>query len=149
MGGAVYPVAADLLADRYALRGRFDQILLDAPCSGSGTLGRRPEIRWRLREEDLKLLASRQDRMLAAAADLLAPGGSLVYAVCSIEPEEGESVVARFLERNKEFRRADPRPALPAAAHQLIDSDGFLRTSSANEGLDGFFAALIVREKKR
>jgi 16S rRNA (cytosine967-C5)-methyltransferase len=149
MGGAVYPVVADLLADRYALRGRFDQILLDAPCSGSGTLGRRPEIRWRLREEDLKLLASRQDRMLTAAADLLAPGGSLVYAVCSIEPEEGESVVARFLERNKEFRRADPRPALPAAAHQLIDSDGFLRTSSANEGLDGFFAALIVREKKR
>jgi 16S rRNA (cytosine967-C5)-methyltransferase len=142
--GAVFPVAADLLSARPALRGQFDQILLDAPCSGSGTLGRRPEIRWRLREENLKLLASRQDRLLAAAADMLAPGGSLVYAVCSVEPEEGESVVAKFLERNREFRSADPRPALPEPAHRLVGSDRFLRTSPANEGLDGFFAALVV-----
>ena len=93
---AVLPVRADM-ATRPPLRGRFDQILLDAPCSGTGTLRRHPEIRWRLREEDLKLLAARQDRLLASAADLLVAGGTLVYAVCSMEPEEGEQVIERFL----------------------------------------------------
>jgi 16S rRNA (cytosine967-C5)-methyltransferase len=144
-GERVVPVRADMASGPAPLRGPFDQVLLDAPCSGSGTLGRRPEIRWRLREEDLKLLASRQESLLAAAAELLAPGGSLVYSVCSIEPEEGEDVVARFLDRHRGFRRSDPRPALPAIAHGLVHADGSLRTSPAKEGLDGFYAVLLTR----
>lgn len=75
-------------------RQRFDRILLDAPCSGTGTLGRNPEIKWRLRSEDLVDLQRRQIALLAHALDALAPGGLLVYATCSLEPEENEEVIA-------------------------------------------------------
>jgi 16S rRNA (cytosine967-C5)-methyltransferase len=74
-------------------RGRFDRILVDAPCSGTGTLGRNPEIKWRLRPEDLDDLARRQQALLANALALLEPGGVLVYATCSLEPEENRGVV--------------------------------------------------------
>jgi 16S rRNA (cytosine967-C5)-methyltransferase len=143
---SVLPLRADLESVPLPLRGPFDQVLLDAPCSGSGTIGRRPEIRWRLREENLKLLASRQGRLLSAAAGLVRDGGTLVYSVCSMEPEEGQEVVASFLERFAEFRRADPRPALPPPARRLVDELGQLRTSPADGDLDGFFAALLIRK---
>jgi len=145
----VATVLADMAADSAPLRGPFEQILLDAPCSGSGTLRRHPEIRWRLRPEHLKLLAARQRSLLQTAAGLLAPGGRLVYAVCSIEPEEGEEMVLDFLRSAVGFRVADPRPALPEAARCLVGGDGFLRTSRAGAGLDGFFAALLVRGADR
>ena len=127
------------------MRAGFDQLLVDAPCSGTGTLRRHPEIRWRLDEQQLKLLAARQHGILAHAAALLRPGGSLVYSVCSEEPEEGEQVIERFLESNPEFRPADPRKALPPAAHELLGQRGFLRTSPRIHGLDGFFAARLTR----
>jgi 16S rRNA (cytosine967-C5)-methyltransferase len=141
----VLAVRANMAAPHPPLREGFDQILLDAPCSGSGTLRRHPEIRWRLREEDLKLLAARQLRLLATAADLLRPGGTLVYAVCSLEPEEGEQVVGRFLRSRADFRREDPRPTLPRSARDFVTGDGFLRTSPERGGLDGFFAARLRR----
>jgi 16S rRNA (cytosine967-C5)-methyltransferase len=73
---------------------RFDRILVDAPCSGTGTLGRNPEIKWRLRPDDLTDLQGRQTALLRHALAVLAPGGRLVYSTCSLEPEENQQVVA-------------------------------------------------------
>jgi len=103
-------------------RRSFDRILVDAPCSGTGTLGRNPEIRWRVRESDLDDLHERQTRMLKIALESLAPGGRLVYSTCSLEPEENENVVAQF------------HPAVT-----------FRRTPGLEPG-DGFFAAVITSE---
>ena len=141
----VLVVAADMTA-RPPLRGPFDHVLVDAPCSGTGTLRRHPEIRWRLTPEDLTSLANRQAKLLHTAAGLLRCGGTLVYSVCSLEPEEGEQVVTGFLSRHPGFRPVDPRPALPETARDLIGGDGAFRTSPAEGGLDGFYAALLLRE---
>lgn len=123
----VQPVAIDLLAERLALSGPFDDVLLDAPCSGTGTLRRHPEIRWRLRPSDVLQLAGRQEQMIQRAATLVRPGGRLVYSVCSIEPEEGPRVVETFLSGHPEFRRGE-----------TLDTAG-------EPGIDGFFAALLLR----
>lgn len=139
----VHPVAADMTAG-YPFSRRFDRILLDAPCTGTGTLARRPEIRWRLRPEGIERLAALQSRLLRRAAAALAPGGRLVYSVCSLEAEEGEERVACFLADHPGFRRVDPRDVLPAAATTLLGDDSALRTS-ATAGTDGFFAAVLER----
>lgn len=125
--------------------GWFDDVLVDAPCSGTGTLRRHPEIRWRLRPEDLAAFGSRQRLMLAAIADLVRPGGRLVYSVCSMEPEEGEAVVSSFLGNHAAFARSDPRPALGLAARTLVGDDLAVRTSPLVDGMDGFYAALLTR----
>ncbi len=143
--GTTLPVLADASAERLPLRRGFHHVLVDAPCSGTGTLRRHPEIRWRLREEDLKLLAARQRRMLEAAAWLLEPGGSVVYSVCSLEPEEGEDVIEGFLADHAEFEAVDPRSTLPAPAHGLVRGPGFLHTAPTVGELDGFFAARLMR----
>jgi len=144
---AVWPVAADLARPVAPLRGRFAAILVDAPCSGTGTLRRHPEIRWRLRESDLERLAARQAQLLETASALLAPGGCLVYSVCSLEPEEGEQRIEALLARHPELRLEDPRSRLPAPCASLVRDPGFLRTSPVTGGLDGFFAARMVRER--
>jgi 16S rRNA (cytosine967-C5)-methyltransferase len=135
---AILVLAADMTRPAPLAR-TFDDVLVDAPCSGTGTLRRHPEIRWRLRPEDLPDLASRQGAILARAAALVRPGGRLVYAVCSLEPEEGDAVVASFLASHGDFERADPRGA-------LVGSDLALRTSPA-DGLDGFFAVVLTRRR--
>ncbi|HUI44038.1 MAG TPA: 16S rRNA (cytosine(967)-C(5))-methyltransferase RsmB, partial [Terriglobia bacterium] len=86
---------------------KFDRILLDAPCSGTGTLARNPEIKWRLKTDDIARLAGMQARMLASALEALAPGGRLVYATCSLESEENEEVVEKALAGKSEFRRLE------------------------------------------
>jgi 16S rRNA (cytosine967-C5)-methyltransferase len=104
---------------------RFDRILVDAPCSGTGTLGRNPEIKWKLTPRDLPDLQGRQIRLLANALAVLAPGGLLVYSTCSLEPEENEEVVATLpAERVREFMQRIP----------------------GQEPGDGFFAAVIKSE---
>jgi 16S rRNA (cytosine967-C5)-methyltransferase len=138
-------VNADMASGLAPFRPVFDQVLVDAPCSGTGTLRRHPEIRWRLQEESLKLFAANQAAILERASSVVARGGGLLYAVCSMEPEEGEGVVKAFLESHADFSLADPRPALPETARRLVDGDGFLRTSTADGGLDGFFGALLAR----
>jgi 16S rRNA (cytosine967-C5)-methyltransferase len=108
----------------------FDYVLLDAPCSGTGTLREHPEIRWRLRPSDPARLATLQLAMLRNAAALLRPGGAMVYSVCSLMPEEGEAVVAKFLAEQSQYE---------------VASDGTLLMRPDRGGLDGFFAARIIR----
>jgi 16S rRNA (cytosine967-C5)-methyltransferase len=141
----ILAVAADLTA-RPALSGGFDHILLDAPCSGSGTFRRHPEIRWRIEEKAIGLLAERQTAMLEKAAALLAPGGTMVYSVCSLEPEEGGGVIAAFLRRRPDFRIRDPQRHLPAKCRRFVGSDLMLRTSPADGAMDGFFAVLLSKD---
>ena len=85
--------------------GSFERVLVDAPCSGTGTLRHNPEIRWRITEEDIQRLAKQQSQILTRASKVLRPGGRLVYSTCSVEPEENEAVVKTFLESNKDFRQ--------------------------------------------
>lgn len=142
--GRAVVVRADA-ARAVPLRAVFREVLVDAPCSGTGTLRRHPEIKWRLAEEDPKLLAVRQTRLLESAAALTESGGSIVYAVCSLEPEEGEDVVRGFLASRPDYRLADPRPLLPEAAWTFVREPGWLVTTPVAGDLDGFFAARLER----
>jgi 16S rRNA (cytosine967-C5)-methyltransferase len=126
------------------MAGTFDDVLVDAPCSGTGTLRRHPEIRWRLTPDALPEHGARQRRILSAAADLVRPGGRLVYSVCSMEPEEGEDVIASFLADRPQFAREDPRGGLNDAARTKVGHDFAVRTSSLDDGMDGFFAVLLT-----
>ena len=129
----------------------FARVLVDAPCSGTGTLARNPEIRWRLKLEDLATAHAQQAAMLRNALALLAPGGRLVYATCSLEPEENEDVVREAIAANPQIRLgagqeallSHLRPGVPAAS--LFDRDGFFRTFPPESGTDGFFAAVLER----
>ena len=123
----------------------FDRVLVDAPCSGLGTLRRDPDIRWRRRESDLAGFATAQQALLARAASTVRPGGRLVYATCSSEPEENECVIERFLAAQAGFAQLDLRPELPDGPAPLIDRDGALRTLPFAHGLEAFFAAALVR----
>lgn len=109
----------------------FDRVLLDAPCSGLGTVRRDPDIKWRRRPADLAAMAAVQLAMLEHARAVLTPAGRLVYATCSSEPEENDDVVAAFCGRHPEFRQAGAP----------------LRTLPFRDGLEAFFAAMLVRDK--
>jgi len=134
----------------------FDRILVDVPCSGTGTLARHPEIRWKLRAEDLSDLRVRQIRLLRNALPSLAPGGRLVYATCSLEPEENESVVKDVLESvGGGFHIVSARTSIEGLLQDsvrpdsLVSSDGFFRTFPPETGTDGFFAAAIERQDSK
>jgi len=124
----------------------FDCVLLDAPCSGLGTLSRDPDVKWSRTESDLAAFAAVQRRMLARVGDAVRPGGRIVYATCSSEPDENEAVVEAFLEADRRFelRASDPGPEV-AAHDSLVDARGFLRTWPFRHGLDAFFGAVLVR----
>jgi len=143
----VFVVAADMSRPS-PVSCAFDEVLVDAPCSGTGTLRRHPEIRWRLSPADLPAHASRQLRILRQAADGVRPGGRLVYSICSVEPEEGDTVVASFLAERSDFTRTDPRAGLPDAARALVGADLALRTSPLDDGMDGFYAVLLTRRSQ-
>jgi len=121
----------------------FDCVLVDAPCSGLGTIRRDPDIRWRRHDGDLAVLADAQIELLDRAAATVVRGGRLVYATCSSEPEENEQVVDRFLERHGEFALSSTA-ATPALA-RFIDERGLFRTLPFAHGLEAFFAAVLVR----
>jgi 16S rRNA (cytosine967-C5)-methyltransferase len=118
--------------------------LLDAPCTGLGTIRRRPEIRWRRQSEDLLRAATLQRELLEGVAGAVAIGGLLVYSTCSLEPEETDGVVTAFLAAHPEFRLDDPRAALTQAA-DLVDGQGYLRAWPHRHGTDGFFVAPLCR----
>ncbi len=129
-------------------RARFDRILVDAPCSGTGTLARNPEIKWRLRSQDITRLAELQAKMLRNALSVLAPDGRLVYATCSLEPEENERVVEKILSVSPGFRALGASELTNLHPHlaSLFDSKGFFRTRPDLHTMDGFNAAVIVRQ---
>jgi 16S rRNA (cytosine967-C5)-methyltransferase len=136
-------------------RTQFNRILVDAPCSGTGTLARHPEIRWRLQPEQLPEFHKLQTSLLDAALERLALGGRLVYSTCSLELEENETVVSEALDRNHSIRRVSkteaarsiaPHLVPGAAAASLFDDEGQFRTAPGAFQTDGFFAALL--EKK-
>jgi 16S rRNA (cytosine967-C5)-methyltransferase len=124
----------------------FDALLVDAPCSGLGTIRRDPDIRWRRTPADLPPLAAAQIEMLRHAAAAVAGGGRLVYATCSSEPEENENVVAAFLSEHPQFRSAAPSSFTSGALSTLVDAIGALHTLPFRHGLEAFFAASLVRD---
>jgi 16S rRNA (cytosine967-C5)-methyltransferase len=139
-------------------RWQFDRVLVDAPCTGTGTLSRNPEIRWRLQPDDAARLAELQTSIVTHAAAALRPGGRLVYSVCSLEAEEGPGVVSRLL-------ASDPKLTLVAAARVLnslrstgvlvadlppvdqLTQGGFFQILPGTAETDGFFAAIIERAR--
>jgi 16S rRNA (cytosine967-C5)-methyltransferase len=123
----------------------FDCVLVDAPCSGLGTLRRDPDIRWRRHEGDLAMLAGAQRLMLRHAADVVTPGGRLVYATCSSEPEENEAVADAFLQSAPDFEAVDARSAAPLLPREVVDDRGHMRTLPHVHGLEAFFGAVFRR----
>ena len=137
-------VQADLLSP-LPFRTRFETVIVDVACSGLGTLRRDPDIRWRRQESELALLATAELRMLRHAAEVVKPGGRLVYATCSSEPEENESVADAFLRGAPGFAPVDARRAHPALPPAVVDDRGHLRTSPDRHGLEAFFGAVFER----
>lgn len=122
----------------------FARVLVDAPCSGLGTLRRDPDIKWRRRESDLPMLADDQVLLLRRAAEVVRPGGRLVYATCSSEPEENEQVVDRFLSGQPDFHLVDLREA-QVVPPDLLDGRGMFHTLPFVHGLEAFFGAVLAR----
>jgi len=145
--GNVRIVQADLLKP-LPFRSAFDCVLVDAPCSGLGTLRRDPDIRWRRRERDLAPLAAAELTMLQHAAEQVAPGGRLVYATCSSEPEENEGVAGAFLASTPGFDALRAGLATARLAEGLIDQRGHLRTQPHLHGLEAFFGAVFERRRQ-
>lgn len=145
-GGAscVHVIRADVSAS-LPFAPVFDCVLLDAPCSGLGTLRRDPDIRWRRTQVDVERLATIQSGMLDRVADVVVPGGRIVYATCSSEPEENEDVVTDFLERRGDFTL---RPArIPSNLTSFVTTAGYFRTLPFRDSLEAFFGAILVRTK--
>ncbi|GGB39672.1 MFS transporter [Roseibium aquae] len=151
LGFSVETVAADLRD--YEPEAPFDAILLDAPCSATGTIRRHPDVAYIKRPRDIEKLAEIQAELLGRVANWVRPGGQLVYCTCSLEPAEGEEQVSAFLNRNPGF---ELQPVLPGELNGLdnsITEQGFLRTLPCHagpdegtwEGMDGFFAARLRR----
>jgi 16S rRNA (cytosine967-C5)-methyltransferase len=138
-GGRVGAVVAD---GRNPPFREADAVLLDAPCTGTGTFRRHPDGRWRVTTQDLAALATLQDELLRAAAPLVRPGGLLVYSTCSLEREENEDRVEEFLARHPEF---EPHPPVSAVPAEVLDAAGRLCVLPQRQGVDGAFAARLRR----
>ena len=127
--------------------GKFDRILLDAPCSGLGVLRRNPDTKWRTLEQDLIRHAKRQATFLDNLAHHVKPEGILVYCVCSMEPEENESVINGFLNKHQDFAIEKHPDGLPHKARFLLTGNGYLKTFPHLHNMDGFFAVCMKRAK--
>ena len=130
------------------LSGKIDRVLVDAPCTGLGTLRRNPDLKWRQTEAAVAELAAKQRGILAAAAALVRGGGRLLYATCSLLAEENEQIVCDFLDHNAQFRLMPARIALAAARIEVPPGerdDDYLRLQPDLHGTDGFFGALMER----
>jgi len=131
-------------------RGKAAGVLLDAPCTATGAIRRHPDVPHLKSPDDVARLAIVQERLLAAASEMLEPGGTLVYCTCSLEVEEGPQQIARFLARGGPFARAPIRPGEVGGLAELLTEEGDLRTLPSHfselDGIDGFYAARLVRK---
>jgi len=133
--------------------GGFDGILVDAPCTSTGTIRRHPDVAWLRQEADIAPLVALQKRLLEKAAALLKPGGTLVYCTCSLEPEEGEAAISALLAADPAMRRAPIGTGEVAGLAEIVTKEGDLRTLPCHlphpdprlGGLDGFYAARLVK----
>jgi len=127
--------------------GKFDRILLDAPCSGLGVLRRNPDTKWRASQQNPAYCQKRQSLFLDNLAHLVKPSGVLVYAVCSMEPEENESVIKGFLNKHAQFAIEKRPTGLPFDACSLVTGNGYLKTFPHLNNMDGFFSVCMKRKK--
>src|SRR5437763_15495049 len=133
--------------------GTFDGVVVDAPCTSTGTIRRHPDVAWLRQEADIAALTALQKRLLQKAVTLLKPGGTLVYCTCSLEPEEGEQAVAALLAGEPAMRRVPIESGEVAGLEQILNPQGDLRTLPCHlpnqdprlGGLDGFYAARLVK----
>ena len=131
----------------------FDGILVDAPCTSTGTIRRHPDVAWLRQEADIAALVTLQRRLLQKAVTLLKAGGTLVYCTCSLEPEEGEQAISALLATEPTMRRAPIEAAEVAGLTEILTAEGDLRTLPCHlphpdprlSGLDGFYAARLVK----
>ena len=128
------------------LKGKADRVLVDAPCSGLGTLRRNPDLKYRQSPETLAKLAEQQHSILNAAAELVKPQGRLVYATCSILPQENEGQIERFLREHPDFEALNCAD-LPGSPKISPDTGTYLKLDTAAHGTDGFFAAVLQRRE--
>ena len=135
----VIPVVGDA---RHPAIGPVDAVLVDAPCTGTGTFRRHPDARWRLKVSDLAVTAAMQRSILHAAASVVRPGGLLIYSTCSLEPEENDAQIERFLAENPEWRLEPPADGVVPPS--VLDA-GRLRVLPHKHGVDGAFAARLKR----
>ncbi|MCK4534893.1 MAG: 16S rRNA (cytosine(967)-C(5))-methyltransferase RsmB [Syntrophobacterales bacterium] len=138
----IEPIIHDATKDpRNDLRGKFDRVLVDVPCSGMGTLRRNPEIKWNTTLEDMKRLPPLQKEILSHSASYLKKGGTMVYGTCTISSAENEEVVREFLSTHPDFEYARPT----AFVAGMVDRAGTFRTFPHRHGTDGFFGAVLKR----
>lgn len=131
----------------------FDGVLLDAPCSSTGTIRRHPDVAWLKQDSDIVMLTALQRRLLQKAASILKPGGTLVYCTCSLEPEEGEQAIADLLAKDSSMRLAPADASEVAGLAEIVTPEGDLRTLPSHlphadprlGGLDGFYAARLIK----
>jgi 16S rRNA (cytosine967-C5)-methyltransferase len=126
------------------LAGKFDRVLVDAPCSGLGTLRRNPDLKWRQTPKDIAELTVKQTNILVAAAKLVKPGGRLVYATCSLLQEENEAIIEAFLTQHPEFTSISAADILSQQKVEL-DTGVYLKMLPHLHGTDGFFAAVMQK----
>ncbi len=131
-----------------ALEGYYDRILLDVPCSGMGVIRRHPDIKWNRSQESLKEAGENQLALLNGIKDLVRPGGRLLYATCSFEPEETIEVLGAFLRENQGWKRAALASMFPAPARVFINGDGCFSSWPTVSGTDGFFASMLERDTR-
>ena len=128
----------------------FDKILIDAPCTGTGVIRKHPDIKWARTEEDFLSVPQKQLRLLNGLADFLRPGGVMVYATCSLEPEENEEVISKFLKEHPEFKIDELKPFLEkrglVSVIELVENNA-LKTYPHKHGLDGFFAVRLIKSR--
>jgi 16S rRNA (cytosine967-C5)-methyltransferase len=137
----VVPVVQLDAADELPFEPRsFDTVFVDAPCSGTGTIRHNPELRYSIQESDVVRLSDKQLRILANASELVASGGTLIYATCSLETEENESVANKFLASNDSFTKESP-----GVPERIRTAGGYARTLPQRDGMDGFFIAVFRR----
>lgn len=131
----------------FSIKQTFDSILIDAPCSGLGTIGRHPDIKWARDEGDIERLSDLQTDILSAAEPVVKKGGKILYLTCTISVEENEGVVRRFLERHQQMEMVDLANVIPEWGRSLIAKEGFFKTYPHLHDMDGFFGALFSKKR--